>query len=107
MPNAQPKSVPVTVRLPTALNAKLEQLAQATRRSKSWLAAEAIGAYVATEADYLAAIEEGRAAAREGRLVPHEKVREWLLSWGSDRELPPPKAKKATSRPARRKRPSR
>ncbi len=90
MPNAAPKSIPVTVRIPATLNAKLEQLAQATRRSKSWLAAEAIGAYVATEADYLAAIEEGRTAAREGRLVAHSKVREWLASWGSDRELPPP-----------------
>ncbi|MBI4967781.1 MAG: CopG family ribbon-helix-helix protein [Rhodospirillales bacterium] len=80
----------MTVRIPAALNARLEQLAQATRRSKSWLAAEAIGAYVATEADYLAAIEEGLADVKAGRLIPHEKVREWLLSWGSDRELPPP-----------------
>jgi RHH-type rel operon transcriptional repressor/antitoxin RelB len=92
MPASAPKSVPVTVRIPVEVNEKLEKLARSTRRSKSWLAAEAIGSYVATQADYLAAIEEGRKEAREGRLIPHEKVREWLLSWGTDHVLPMPKA---------------
>jgi predicted transcriptional regulator len=38
-----------------------------------------------------AAIEEGLADLKAGRSVPYEKVRRWLLSWGSDRALPPPK----------------
>jgi predicted transcriptional regulator len=42
-------------------------------------------------ADYLAAADEGLADAKAGRIVPYEKVRRWLLSWGSEKELPPPK----------------
>ncbi|WP_081980900.1 CopG family ribbon-helix-helix protein [Neosynechococcus sphagnicola] len=36
----------VTVRLSPEIKSKLEALAQSTRRSKSWLAAEAIALYV-------------------------------------------------------------
>ena len=42
-------------------------------------------------AAYLAAVDEGLADADAKRVVPFEKVRRWLLSWGSDEELPPPK----------------
>lgn len=40
-----------------------------------------------------AAIREGIAAADAGRLVPHEEMRRWLLSWGTEDELPPPQCK--------------
>lgn len=83
-------TVPVTVRVSVEVNEKLERLAKATRRSKSWLASEAIGGYVKSESDYLAAVDEGLADIEAGRTIPHEKVREWLLSWGTDNELPPP-----------------
>ncbi|AWK87394.1 CopG family transcriptional regulator [Azospirillum thermophilum] len=36
------------------------------------------------------AVREGLADADAGQVVPYEKVRRWLLSWGTDRELPPP-----------------
>jgi len=36
------------------------------------------------------AVREGIADADAGRVTPYEKVRRWLLSWGSDKELPPP-----------------
>jgi len=42
-------------------------------------------------AAFLAAVDEGLADAKAGRTVPYAKVRRWLLSWGSDSELPPPK----------------
>lgn len=42
-------------------------------------------------AEYLAAVDEGLADAKAGRTVPYEKIRRWLLSWGSGKELPPPK----------------
>ncbi|MGA7713719.1 MAG: hypothetical protein WCA81_17630 [Rhizomicrobium sp.] len=41
--------------------------------------------------EYLAAVDEGLADAKAGRTVSYEKVRRWLLSWGSVKELPPPK----------------
>ena len=43
------------------------------------------------DADFLAAVDEGIADVKAGRTVPYDKVRRWLLSWGSDKELPPPK----------------
>ena len=36
------------------------------------------------------AIREGIAAADNGRTVPHDKVEEYLDSWGTGEELPPP-----------------
>ncbi len=41
--------------------------------------------------EYLEAMDEGLADAEAGRTVSYEKIRRWLLSWGSDKELPPPK----------------
>lgn len=40
---------------------------------------------------FLEGVDEGLADASAGRVTPYEKVRRWLLSWGSDKELPPPK----------------
>jgi predicted transcriptional regulator len=37
------------------------------------------------------ALEEAERAIAEGRTVSHEAVRRWLLSWGTAKELPPPK----------------
>ena len=48
-------------------------------------------AEIEDSAEYLAAVDKGLADAKAGRTVPYEKVRRWLLSWGSDKELPPPK----------------
>ena len=45
----------------------------------------------AISAGFLAAVKgEGLASAAAGRTVPYEAVRKWLLSWGSENELPSP-----------------
>jgi len=36
------------------------------------------------------AVEEGLNPLDAGRSLPYEKTRRWLLSWGTDKELPPP-----------------
>ena len=41
-------------------------------------------------ATLVAAVEEGIADLDAGRTVPYEAVRRWLLSWGTETELPPP-----------------
>ncbi len=43
-----------------------------------------------TEADE-AATQRGLADIEAGRVISHEAVKRWLLSWGTDNELPPPK----------------
>lgn len=83
-------STTLTVRIPVKVRKKLEKLAAATARSKSWLAANAIQEYVEAEEWQVQAVRRGLADARAGRVVPHEKVEAWLNSWGTDHELPPP-----------------
>jgi predicted transcriptional regulator len=40
------------------------------------------------DAEFLAAVEEGLADAEAGRMIPYEKIRCWLLSRGTENELP-------------------
>ncbi len=42
------------------------------------------------EADELAT-QRGEADADAGRVISHEAVKRWLMSWGTPNELPPPK----------------
>jgi predicted transcriptional regulator len=37
------------------------------------------------------AIEAARAEVDAGKTIPYEKVRRWLLSWGTEKELPRPR----------------
>jgi predicted transcriptional regulator len=52
----------------------LGRLAARTRRTKSFLAAEAVGDYVARELAIVAGVERGLADMRAGRLVTHEEA---------------------------------
>lgn len=69
---------------------ELEELASVTDRSRSWHIEQALDAYLDVQSWQLEHIEKGVASIREGRTVPHEKVREWLLSWGQEDEKEPP-----------------
>jgi predicted transcriptional regulator len=42
---------------------------------------------------FAAAVSEGLADLKSGRSIPYDKVRQWLLSWGSKKETPPPECK--------------
>lgn len=42
------------------------------------------------DAEFLKAVEEGIADADAGRVIPLQRIRRWLLSWGTENELPPP-----------------
>jgi predicted transcriptional regulator len=47
----------------------------------------------AADPAYASAIESARAEVDAGKTVPYEKVRRWLLSWGTEKELPRPRCK--------------
>lgn len=68
------KSVTIAARVDADLDAGLERLAAATGRSKSWLISEALRSYVASEQQFLAAVEEGKQALRNGKTLDHETV---------------------------------
>ena len=82
----------VTVRLAPELKAKLDALAISTKRSKSWLAAEAIAQYLEQEAWQIERIEEAVALADSptAQWVEWETVDAWLESWGTEDEQPAP-----------------
>ena len=65
----------VTIRMPSETKARLEELAQHTRRSKSFLAGEAIADYVERELAIVEGIKRGLADMEAGRTVPHEEVK--------------------------------
>ncbi len=68
----------------------LEELSRSTDRPRSWLLEQALDSYLDSQAWQIAQIEEGVADADAGRVIPHERVREWLLTWGGDEEGEPP-----------------
>ena len=67
-------STTLTLRMQGSTKAKLEKLAQHTRRTKSFLANEAIEGYVDRELEIVAAINRGLADMAAGRVVPHAEV---------------------------------
>jgi predicted transcriptional regulator len=90
------KTTTMTVRLRPEVSEKLETLARDTKRSKAYLASEAIEAYVALNfwqvAHIKRALEEDESSAPG---VPHAEVVSWMESWGTDHELPPPRPKRS------------
>ena len=62
----------MTIRLDAQLEAKLGRLAEGTRRSRSFLAAEAVETYVDRELAIIEGIERGLADVEARRTVSHE-----------------------------------
>ena len=81
-------STTVSVRIDPAVKKRLEKLAKSTGRSRSFLAAEAINEYVDLNEWQVAGIEKAVASLDRGEGVPHERVKEWVSSWGSKKERP-------------------
>jgi RHH-type rel operon transcriptional repressor/antitoxin RelB len=72
----------LSIRLDAKTKKRLEALAIRSKRSKSFLAAEAVAAYVEAEEWQLGEIETGLKELDRGETVGHEKVSKWLRSWG-------------------------
>jgi predicted transcriptional regulator len=82
----------MTIRVDRKIKARLEKLAKVTARSKSWLAAEAIRAYIELNEWQIAEIKTAlkEADSADARFVEHAEVEKWLASWGTARERKPP-----------------
>jgi RHH-type rel operon transcriptional repressor/antitoxin RelB len=81
----------LSVRIDSDTKKRLDALAKRSRRSKSFLAAEAIVAYVESEEWQLGELHAGMAELESGREVSHEKVSKWLKSWGKRGESKAPR----------------
>ena len=75
----------LTVGLNDDLKRRLDELASATKRSKSALAAEAIAAYLDLNAGQIDAINQGLAAADRGELIADQDIEDWVESWNGDK----------------------
>ena len=88
------KSATMTVRIPPEVSAKLGTLARDLKRSKSYLAGEAIVSFVEHNAQQIEEIKRGLSEAHSGAPgVAHAKVEKWVKSWATKRELKRPRAK--------------
>lgn len=67
-------STTMTIRVTPDLKEKLGRLAQKTRRTKSYLAAEAVEAYVKRELQIIEGIQRGLADMEAGRVTLHEEA---------------------------------
>ena len=65
-------STTMTIRVSTEVRDKLDRLALDTRRSRSFLAAEAVSAYVERELEIIGGIQRGLADVEAGRVVAHD-----------------------------------
>jgi RHH-type rel operon transcriptional repressor/antitoxin RelB len=81
----------LSIRLDTKTKKRLEELALRSRRSKSFLAAEAITRYVDAESWQLGEIEAGLADLDAGRATDHKRISAWLTTWGKAKESKPPR----------------
>lgn len=67
-------STTMTIRVSPEVKEKLDRIATDTRRSKSFLAGEAVSAYVDRELKIIDGIKRGMADAAAGRVIPHEQA---------------------------------
>jgi RHH-type transcriptional regulator, rel operon repressor / antitoxin RelB len=85
------RSTTFTVRVDTGMKKRLERLAKSTGRSRSFLAAAAINEYLEVNEWQVAGIRRAIASLDRGAGVPHESVKDWVASWGTENEKPTPK----------------
>ena len=76
------KSATVSAKLEPAVADKLDLLAKATARSRSFLVAEAIEAYVNDQAWQIQAIQNGIKEAEKGDFATDKEVKKAFKKWG-------------------------
>ena len=85
------RSSTFSVRLKPETKKRLARLAEASGRSSNFLISDAVDSYVSDQERLLAEVRQADRQVKNGHYVRHEDMKAWLLSWGTDRELPPPK----------------
>ena len=83
-----------SVRMPDDLLQRLDATATRLRRSKGWIINDAVREYLEREDLRFRRNEETREALAEldaGLVVDGDEVLAWIDSWGSEKELEPPR----------------
>lgn len=88
---ANTKSTTLSIRLKAETKKRLARLAKASGRSSNFLISDAVESYIADQERLFAELRQADRQRKSGHYVKHEDMKAWLLSWGTDHELPPPR----------------
>jgi predicted transcriptional regulator len=88
---ANTRNATFSIRLKPETKKRLAKLAKDSGRSANFLVSDAVESYVADQERMLAETRKADRQVKSGHYVRHEDMKAWLLSWGTDQELPPPK----------------
>jgi len=88
---ANTKSATLSIRLKPETKKRLAKLAKSSGRSSNFLIADAVESYVSDQELMLAEVRQADRQVKSGHYIRHQDMKAWLLSWGTDHELPPPR----------------
>lgn len=80
------KSTSLAFRVSLEKAKRLEELAAATDRPRSWLLEQALDQYLDLQAWQVEQVELAIAEMDAGQGIPHDEIKEWLLGWARDGE---------------------
>ena len=89
------QTVPLSTRIPSEISELLDQLSDSTGRTRSFLASEAIKNYLEIQSWQISGIKKAleKANKNDVTFVSHDKIKDWLTSWGTKQEKGKPKCK--------------
>ena len=82
----------LSVRVRPSTKSRLEKLAKSTGRSRAFLAAEAISAYLDTNEWQVAGITKALTSLDRGKGIAHARVSDWVASWETRKERRSPRS---------------
>jgi len=85
------RSATLSIRLKPETKKRLAKLAKASGRSSNFLIADAVEVYVSDQERMLAEVRQADRQVESGHYIKNEDMKAWLLSWGTEHELPVPK----------------
>jgi len=88
---ANTRSATLSIRLKPETKKRMARLAKASGRSSNFLIADAVEVYVSDQERMLAEVRQADRQVESGHYIKNENMKAWLLSWGTDHELPVPK----------------
>lgn len=88
---ASTRSATFSIRLKPETKKKLAKLAKESGRSANFLISDAVELYVADQQRLHADIRLADTEVAGGHYIRDADMKAWLLSWGTEQELPPPK----------------
>jgi predicted transcriptional regulator len=88
---ANTRSATLSIRLKPDTKKRLAKLAKVSGRSSNFLIADAVEAYVSDQERMMAEVRQADRQFKSGHYIKNEDMKAWLLSWGTEHELPVPK----------------